>query len=65
MTCPVCGEGRERCHRCGGELRECLDGEMWCRRCQRYQRSVHHGWAWYSSEEYYEQLRGRHVQVAS
>lgn len=32
------------CHTCGGELRECLDGEEWCAKCQTYRRYQSHGW---------------------
>lgn len=24
------------CHKCGGQLRTVLDGELWCSKCERY-----------------------------
>ena len=33
------------CHECGTKLRECLDGEQWCPKCQQYRRYASHGWA--------------------
>ena len=33
-----------KCHTCGGELRQVLDGEEWCPVCQTYRRYIKHGW---------------------
>ncbi len=34
-----------RCHTCGTQLREVLDGEEWCPSCNAYRRYRSHGWA--------------------
>lgn len=34
----------QHCHTCGTQLRQCLDGEEWCRKCQQYRRYRSHGW---------------------
>ena len=33
-----------KCHVCGCELREVLDGESWCSFCAGYRRYTSHGW---------------------
>jgi len=37
--------GCGRCHTCGAELGQVLDGEEWCPRCGAYRRYRDHGWA--------------------
>lgn len=32
------------CHKCGSELKKCLDGEEYCPSCQVYLRYWSHGW---------------------
>lgn len=34
-----------RCHTCGTALREVLDGEEWCPRCEIFRRYRSHGWS--------------------
>jgi len=34
-----------RCHTCGEELVQVLDGEQWCPNCQTYRRYQSHGWS--------------------
>lgn len=38
---PNCG----LCHKCGTPLKEVLDGEQWCSKCETYQRYHSHGFA--------------------
>jgi hypothetical protein len=40
FTMKNCG----RCHTCGEELVQVLDGEVWCSNCQTYRRYRSHGW---------------------
>lgn len=35
-----------RCHDCGTELKQVLDGEEWCPVCGKYRRYYSHGWSW-------------------
>lgn len=34
----------KHCHECGTKLRQVLDGEEWCPKCEQYRRYRSHGW---------------------
>lgn len=35
----------KHCHKCGAELKSCLDGEEYCPNCHQYKRYLSHGWS--------------------